>query len=135
MSANYSSKHGIVGRSPMELFMLFTDLRNFEKMVPANIDASISADFDHLSASMKGISIGVRVAERLPYSKIVFESEQSPFDFRVTVNLTELGGNRTDFSIDFDAQLNGIYKMLIGNKINQALDQIVDSLVQASAHI
>ena len=34
MAAQYSSKHGVVGRAPAELFMAFTDLRNFKQMVP-----------------------------------------------------------------------------------------------------
>jgi len=34
MTAHYSSKHGQVAKRPEELYMAFTDLRNFAQMVP-----------------------------------------------------------------------------------------------------
>ena len=52
MAAQYSSKHGVVGRAPAELFMAFTDLRNFKQMVPQDQKIDIEADYDTLKATV-----------------------------------------------------------------------------------
>ena len=39
---------------------------------------------------------------------------------------------RTDFSIDLDANLNFMMKAMLGGKLQEALDKIVDGLVDAS---
>ena len=87
MTAHYSSKHGQVARRREELYMAFTDLRNFTQMLPANLQGSVTADFDNL---------------------------------------------RADFSIDLDANLNFMMKAMLGGKLQEALDKIVDGLVGAS---
>ena len=34
MTAHYTSKHGQVAKRPEEMYMVFTDLRNFAQMIP-----------------------------------------------------------------------------------------------------
>lgn len=133
MSAQYSSKHGYVGRNPMELYMVFTDLRNFKAMMPANEEVSIEADYDTLTATAKGMTFALKAKERQPYSKISLESFNSPLNFAIDFNFKDVGGGRTEFYIDVDAQISGMIKMMIGGKIKDALDKIVDGVVSAGA--
>ena len=115
MAAQYSSKHGVVGRAPAELFMAFTDLRNFKQMVSQDQKIDIEADYDTLKATVQGMSMGVRVSRRLPYSL--------------------MGRSRTDFSIEVEAEISGMIKMMVGGKVKEALDKIVDGIVaSAPAH-
>ena len=69
MPTHFKSKHGVIGRSNMELFMVFTDLRNLTAMIPANEKAlekvSLDADFDNLRISANGININVRITDRV----------------------------------------------------------------------
>ena len=133
MAEHYTSKHGTVGRSQAELFMAFTDLRNFKQMVPADKQVAIEADFDTLTATAQGMSISVKVAERRPYDLIRIEDLGAPFHFAVALQFDDGGAGRTDFWIEADAELNGIMKLMIGGKVREALDKVVDGLVDASA--
>lgn len=117
----------------MEIYMAFTDLRNFAQMVPKDGRVEVEADFDTLSATMQGMKMGVRISNRIPYSLIELQDNGAPFHFTMKLNFVDMGGCRTDFSIDVDADINGMIKMMFGNKIQEALDQIVDGLVNASA--
>ena len=131
MTAHYTSKHGQVAKRPEELYMVFTDLRNFAQMVPADkVQAEIEADFDTLSVTVQGFRIGVRVDDREPYRLIRLGSTDSPVEF-VGVLPSVLEG-RTDFWIDLDANLNFMMKTMLGGKVQQALDKLVDGLVDAS---
>ena len=134
MTAHYTSKHGQVAKRPEELFMAFTDMRNFAQMVPQDkVKAEITADFDNLTATVQGFRIGVRVDERQPYQLIRISSFESPVEFVAVLHFqpSQLPG-RTDFWIDLDANLNFMMKTMLGSKLQQAIDKMVDGLVDAS---
>ena len=86
MAVEISSKKGVVSKAPYELFMLFTDMRNFVAMLPEDKKEGIEADFDSLHATVQGFSIGVKVNDRVPYSKIVYEDDGAPFKFTLTLH-------------------------------------------------
>ena len=132
MAAQYSSKHGVVGKSPAELFMAFTDLRNFKQMVPQDQKIDIEADYDTLKSTVQGMSMGVRVSRRLPYSLIELQDNGAPFHFTMTMHFDDMGGCRTDFSIEVEAEISGMIKMMVGGKVKEALDKIVDGIVAAA---
>ena len=134
MTAHYTSKHGLVAKQPEELYMAFTDLRNFARMVPAGkVQAEIQADYDYLSIVVQGFKIGVRVDERQPYRLIRLGSSESPVEFVAVLHFesSPIPG-RTDFWIDLDANLNFMMKTMLGNKVQEAIDKMVDGLVAAS---
>jgi hypothetical protein len=134
MTAHYTSKHGQVAKRPEELYMAFTDLRNFAQMVPqGQLQAEIQADYDTLSVTVQGFRIGVRVDEREPYRLIRLGSAESPVEFVGVLHFepSEIPG-RTDFWIDLDANLNFMMKTMLGGKLQQAIDKMVDGLVDAS---
>ena len=134
MTAHYTSKHGQVAKRPEELYMAFTDLRNFAQMVPqGQVKAEIQADFDTITVVVQGFRIGVRVDDREPYRLIRLGSTESPVEFVAVLHfdVSAIPG-RTDFWIDLDANLNFMMKTMLGGKLQQMLDKMVDGLVDAS---
>ena len=134
MTAHYTSKHGQVAKRPEELYMAFTDLRNFAQMVPADkVQAEIQADFDTLTVTVQGFRIGVRVDDREPYRLIRLGSTDSPVEFVGVLHFEPSAlPDRTDFWIDLDANLNFMMKTMLGGRIQQTIDKLVDGLVDAS---
>ena len=133
MAAQYKSKHGIVSRPQAELYMAFTDMQRFVQMLPEERRAGITADYDHISATVQGFTIGVRVTRREPYSYIELQDDAAPFHFMVALHFDPaVEEGKTDFSIVVDADLNLMMKMMIGGKIQEALDKVVDGLVAVS---
>lgn len=130
---SYNSKKAVVSKAPYELYMAFVDMRNLVQFLPEDRKADVTADYDTIHAVVQGFSIGVKVTDRIPYSKIVFEDNGAPFQFRLTMHFDPAGDPyRTDFQIDLDADLNFMMKTLLGSKIQGALDKVVDSLVDLS---
>lgn len=129
MSAQYKSKHGIVNKSQAELYMAFVDLRNFAGMVQPEAQATITADYDTLTATVQGFTIGVRMTGRVPYSLLQIQDNNAPFHFGVSMHFdpTDDAG-KTDFWMEVDADLNLMMKAMLGKKIQEGLDKIVDSL-------
>ena len=133
MTATYNSKHGTVSRRREELFMAFTDLRNFAMMIPEDKRGAVEATFDTLVATVQGFRVGVKVSARDPYSKIELVDWDAPFAFHVTFHfdIADEPG-KTDFSIVAEADLNFMMKTFLGSKIKDGLDKIVDGLVAVS---
>lgn len=133
MATQYTSKHGMVSRPPYELYLSFSDMRNFLQMLPEDKKQGVTADFDTIEANVQGFHVGVKVKSRVPYSLIEVEDHEAPFHFSVALHFdaTDHPG-KTDFHIGVFAEMNLMLKMILGSKIQGALDKIVDSLVDIS---
>lgn len=130
---NYKSKKAVVSKAPYELYMAFVDMRNFIQFLPEDKKADVTADYDSIHASVQGFNIGVRVTDRVPYSRIAFADDGAPFKFALQMHFNPAADPyRTDFQIELDADLNFMMKTLLGSKIQGALDKVVDSLVDVS---
>ena len=122
-----------MSKAPYELYMLFVDMRNFVQMLPEDKKEGIEADFDSLHASVQGFPVGVKVLDRVPYSKVVYEDDGAPFKFNLTLHFDPASDPyKTDFQICLDADLNFMMKTLLGSKLKEGLDKIVDGLVAMS---
>ena len=128
---HYSSKHGSVKRSQAELYMAFTDMANFTRFLPEDKRADVIADYDSISFKAQGVTIGGRVVKREPYSYIEIKGEGAPFDFTVGLHFNAIPSG-TEFYIEVDADLNFMMKMMLGSKLQEALDKVVDGLVDVS---
>ena len=128
------SKHGIVSRQPYELYMSFTDLQNFQRMLPEDKRDMVTATFDTLTAQVQGFNVGVKVHQRVPYSRIELVDYGAPFAFHIVVHFEPAAEDpfKTDFWINVEADLNLMMKMMLSGKMKEALDKVVDGLVDAS---
>ena len=126
--------HGTVSRQPYDLYLCFTDRPDFVKMLPEAKREMITADMDTLSATVQGFNIGVKVHQRVPYSRIELVDYGAPFAFHIVIHFEPAAENayHTDFWVSVEADLNLMMKMMLSGKIKEALDQMVDSLVDAS---
>ena len=125
-----NSKHRSVARAPYMLYMPFSDMRNFVAMLPEDKRQGVEADYDSIRGTVQGFSVGVRVEERRPYSRIVYKDDGAPFQFTINICFDAEGGNpdSTDFHLDIEADLNFMMKMLLGNKFQDAVDKMVDAV-------
>lgn len=131
--AEFRSKKTLVSKAPYELYMAFVDMRNFVQFLPEDKRADVTADYDSIHAVVQGFSIGVRVKERVPYSRIEFVDDGAPFKFFLTLHFNAAADPyKTDFEIVVDAELNFMMKTLLGSKIKDALDKVAESLAAVS---
>lgn len=131
--AEFRSKKTLVSKAPYELYMAFVDMRNFVQFLPEDKRADVTADYDSIHAVVQGFSIGVRVKERVPYSRIEFVDDGAPFKFFLTLHFNAAADPyKTDFEIVVDAELNFMMKTLLGSKIKEALDKVAESLAAVS---
>ncbi|MBQ6687664.1 MAG: hypothetical protein IJN02_00355 [Bacteroidales bacterium] len=133
MAVEIKSKRAVVSKPPYQLYMAFTDMRNFVQFLPEDKKEGVTADYDSIQAVVQGFNIGVKVTERVPYSRIGFADDGAPFRFSLTLHFDPAADpDKTDFQIMLDADLNFMMKTLLGSRLKEALDKVVDTLVDMS---
>ena len=70
----------------------------------------------------------------MPYSRIELVDFDAPFAFHVVLHFEPAREDpyKTDFWIKVEADLNLMMKMMLSGKLKEALDKVVDGLVDAS---
>ena len=129
----FKSKRATVSKAPYQLYMAFVDMRNFVQFLPEDKKEGVVADYDSIHATVQGFPIGVKVAERVPYSRLEFQDDGAPFPFRIKMHFDPAADPyKTEFQITFEAELNFMMSMLLGSKLQDAMDKMVDALVAMS---
>lgn len=116
------------------LYSIFENLTNFTQNMPADMlsQADVKATANTLIAKVKGIEIGMQVIERTPFTQIKYQQYgATPIPFTFTINLETMGTNTTDFQLIMDTEISGVYKMMLGSKLQEIVDKITDQ-IQAS---
>ena len=123
MATEIKSKHAVVSRPPYQLYMAFVDMRNFVQFLPEDKKKDVEADYDSIKAVVQGFSVGIRVEDRIPYSRIDFCDDGAPFRFSVSMHFDAAGSDpyKTDFYIEVSADLNFMMKMMLGSKLVDGL--------------
>lgn len=133
MAVEIKSKRAVVSKAPHELYMAFVDMRNFVQFLPEDKKEGVTADYDTLHAQVQGFNIGVKVSDRTPYSKIEYADDGAPFHFSIKMLFDPASDPyKTDFQIVLDADLNFMMKTILGSKLKDGLDKVVDGLVAMS---
>lgn len=133
MGVQIKSKRAVVSKAPYELYMVFTDMSNFVRFLPEERKVDVTADYDSLHATVQGFNIGVRISSRTPYSRIDFADDGAPFKFALSMHFEPASDPyKTDYQICLDADLNFMMKTLLGSKLQDALDKVVDAIAAMS---
>ena len=134
MATEIKSKHATVSKPPYQLYMAFVDMRNFVQFLPEDKKKDVTADYDSIKATVQGFPVGIRISDRIPYSRIDFEDDGAPFKFSISMHFDAAGSDqyKTDFHIEVSEELNLMMKMMLGSKLKDALDKMVDALAAMS---
>src|SRR4051812_19922146 len=71
-----------------DLYNYLSDFKNFKDILPEDKVENFECDKDKCSFNVKGITpLTIRIIEKVPYSKLVFESEGlAKFNFKLQVH-------------------------------------------------
>ena len=127
----YESKQQQILKPASRIFPLIS---RFDMPTPALQDKveEWSADDDVCSFKVKGFKAGLRMVEREPYKTIKIKAaEESPMDFTLWIQLKEVAPYDTRMRIVVHAELNMMMRMMIGKKLQGAVDQMAEAIAAA----
>ena len=128
----YISKQQQVLRPAEQIYAVIS---RFDNLTPALADKveEWQATEDSCSFKAKGFTVKLRMEEREPgkYVKVVGDDGGVPMDFAFWIQLQEVSAADTRLRLVLRIDLNMMMKMMIGNKLQGALDQIVAGIARA----
>ena len=128
----YTSRQQQIRRSAQQIYDVVS---RFDNLTPALADRveEWQADEDTCSFKAKGFTVKLRMEEREPgkYVKVVGDDGGVPMDFAFWIQLQEVSAADTRLRLVLRIDLNMMMRMMIGSKIQGAIDQIAEALAKS----
>lgn len=119
--------------APQEaIYNKFSNLSNLAAIkdrLPQDKIKDFAFDNDSCSFSVSPIgTLGLRVIERDPISTIKFESEKSPIQFNLWIQLISTGPYETKVKLTIKAELSPFIKPMVSKPLQDALNKMADMM-------
>lgn len=130
MTEKYESKQQQIHRDAGMIYGVLSDFNNFTPLVADKVEGW-TVEGDTCSFKVKGIAMTLQMTEKVPNERIKIEaSDSSPLGFTFWVQLKEAAPYDTRMRLVLHAEMNMVIKMMIGNKIQPALDGIAEQIAR-----
>ena len=128
----YISKQQQILRPAAQIYSVIS---RFDNLTPALADKveEWQAGEDNCSFKAKGFTVRLRMAERVEpkHVKITGDDGGVPVDFAFWIQLHSVADNDTRIRLVLHADLNMMMRMMIGNKLQEALDKVVEGIAMS----
>ena len=128
----YTSKQQQIRRPAQQIYAVAS---RFDNLTPAVADKveEWQATEDTCSFKAKGFTVKLRMAEREEPKliKIVGDDGGMPMDFAFWLQLKEVAPNDTRMRLVLHIELNMMMRMMIGSKLQEAVDKIAEAIAQS----
>ena len=135
----YTSKQVQIARPDETIFRVLSSFENFTPILADKVE-NWEATEETCKFKAKGFTVGLKMAERQPNKLIKVCADESaggmpiPFTFWAQMTATTPEGSAvpgTRMRIVLDIELNPMMKMIVGNKMQDAVDSIAEQIAYA----
>ena len=135
----YTSKQVQIARPDETIFRVLSSFENFTPILADKVE-SWEATEETCKFKAKGFTVGLKMVERQPNKLIKVCADESaggmpiPFTFWAQMKDTTPEGSAvpcTSMRIVLDIELNPMMKMIVGNKMQDAVDSIAEQIAYA----
>ena len=125
---NIEGNKEIVEKSAKELFTFFSDLNNFEKIMPADIK-KFEVDGESFIFGLPGMpEIRLVLKEKTEFSNITLGAASSKLPFTLAANINEISENRSEVQLQFDGEFNAMMAMMIKKPLTKFVDTLSENI-------
>lgn len=118
-----------VSKSDKDVFDFLTDIKNFETLMPDNIDKFEVLDENTFKFALKGMpEIVLRLKEQNPNDKVVLGAASDKLPFTLTADITSMGENESEVGLSFEGQFNAMMAMMIKSPITNFMETLSKNL-------
>lgn len=126
---NIETPKTTVEKSAESIFNSLSNIENFEKLMPSNLQKFEIINPETFKFSLKGMpEIELKVKERIPNSKLILDSANEKLSFSLVANLTEISEDKTDVQLNFEGNFNAMMAMMIKGPITKFMEAISSNM-------
>ncbi|MDR0510795.1 MAG: polyketide cyclase [Rikenellaceae bacterium] len=127
----YESKQVQIRRPAVQVYAVASDFTNFTPMVQDKVE-NWEATADRCSFRVKGFALSLEIAEKNPPETVkIISSEGSPLPFTFWLQLREMTPDDTRMKLTLHAELPMMVRMMIGGKLQEALDMMAQRIAES----
>ena len=131
----YESKITSAPCSAQQIYRVMSNLQNLERvrdMIPKDKIQEMEIEPDGVRIKVDGLAqkITIAIVDRIENDTVKFGAEGIPMDANFWIQLKELAPNDTRIKLTVKADIPMMFKMMIGKKLQDGLDQAADMLAQ-----
>jgi len=120
-----------IPKGDKEVFDFLTDLRNFEKLMPENIDKFQLINEDRFLFSLKGMpEIVLERKGQTPNSQIILGAASEKLPFTLTADIAKLNEIESEVTLSFNGEFNAMMGMMIKKPISNFMGALSDNLAK-----
>ncbi|NJB82601.1 SRPBCC family protein [Wenyingzhuangia aestuarii] len=117
-----------IAKSTETIFSFLTDLKNFEQLMPSNIE-KFKVDGESFLFALSGMpEIRLVLKEQTPSNKIVLGAASSKLDFSLTILLNSVDDANATAQLLFDGKFNPMMAMMVKKPLTNFINAISDNL-------
>jgi hypothetical protein len=118
-----------VSKNDKDVFDFLSDIKNFETLMPDNIDKFEVLDEKTFKFALKGMpEIVLRLKEQHPNDKVILGAASDKLPFTLTADITALGENESEVGLSFEGQFNAMMAMMIKSPITNFMETLSKNL-------
>ena len=126
MSTKFKSEEVIANLYYKDLFKKFTDLNNLKGYLPKEVK-EFESSTNNCSFKIEQLpKISLQLTEKIAYSQIKFESNESQIPFEMNCYLKKNDNNTTNVILEINMEVNFMMKMLVQKPINIFLEKFTE---------
>lgn len=119
------SPESIIPKSQQETFDFLSNVENFEKLMPENINKFEVLGEDKFLFALKGMpEIILKKKEVVEPSKIVLGAAGGKLDFSLIAVINEINDNTCEVELYFEGEFNAMMSMMIKGPIQKFIDTL-----------
>lgn len=131
----YESKISSAPCSAQQIYRVLSNLQNLERvrdLIPKDKIQEMEIEPDRVRIKVDGLAqkITIAIVDRIENDTVKFGAEGIPMDANFWIQLKELAPNDTRIKLTVKADIPMMFKMMIGKKLQDGLDQAADMLAQ-----
>ena len=131
----YESKITSAPCSAQQIYRVMSNLQNLERvrdMIPKDKIQEMEIEPDRVRIKVDGLvqKSTIAIVDRIENDTVKFGAEGIPMDANFWIQLKELAPNDTRIKLTVKADIPMMFKMMIGKKLQDGLDQAADMLAQ-----
>ena len=125
---NIEGKTILLEKSQEHLFHFFSDVKNFEKIMPENIN-KFEVDGDSFLFGLPGMpEIRLVLKEKTPFSNVTLGAASSKLPFTLSANIKEIAENKSEVSLIFEGDFNPMMAMMITKPLHKFVATLSENI-------
>lgn len=125
---NLESNTVTVKKSAKDIFEHFSQMKNFEGIMPENTQ-KFEVDGDSFLFALKGMpEIRLVLKEKTAYSNITLGAASSKLPFTLSANINEVSENESTVQLTFNGDFNPMMAMMVKKPLGKFIETLSENI-------